>query len=322
MVERESRPDVGELERARERIRPYLNRTPLWHSSTLSRMTGHEVYVKAELFQRTGSYKPRGMLNRLLLTSPEERRRGVITFSSGNAAQGLAYAASVLDIRATVVMPCKASTVKAEATRGYGADVVLHGTVHEAYELCREIERKDGLLYVHPYDDLEVMAGHASVAFEILDDVSEPFAIYVPVGGGGMAGGVALGLIARRSSARLYGAEPKGAPKMFQSLNAGHPVVLEDPRTIADGLAAPTAGAHCFPLIRERVEEIVLVEDADIVEAMKLLMIRLKLYVEPAGAAALAAYLATASRHPSGSKIVCLVSGGNIDLPRLLELIE
>lgn len=314
-------PGAEELQRVRERIEPYLHRTPLWHSSTLSAMTGLSVYVKAELFQKTGSYKPRGMLNRVMSLPEEKKRQGVITFSSGNAAQGLAYAAKVADVKATVVMPLRASPVKLEATRGYGADVILFGTAQEALNHAIAIAKERDLTFVHPYDDMDLMAGHASVGLEILDELPDASALYVAVGGGGMLGGVALALMGRGSTARLFGAEPAGAPKMFRSLEEGRPVRLDHLDTIADGLAAPSAGESCYPLIRERAEAVILVEDSAITEAMKLLMVRLKLYAEPSGAASVAALLQSAAQIPANSIVVCLISGGNLDPDRAKALL-
>lgn len=309
------------LRAARARIAPHIHKTPLMRSATLSNMTGREVYLKAELFQKTGSYKPRGFLNRLMLLTAAERRRGVITFSAGNAAQGLAYAAAIVGTAATVVMPATASPVKAVATKQYGAEVILQGTPRECLTFCLQTASERGLLYVSSYDDLDLMIGHASLGSEILDELPGVQAIYVGVGGGGMIGGLALALQAFGSSAKLVGAEPTGAPKMERSLRAGRAVALEKVDTIADGLAAPVAGTLCFDLVRARADGIVLVEDAQIVESMKLLMMRAKLLAEPAGAASLAALIADTERTNAGAQVVCLISGGNIDLERLKTLI-
>lgn len=309
------------IEAARQRIEPYIHRTPLWPSTMLSRLTGRRVYLKAELLQKTGSYKPRGILNRVMELSPGQKSQGVITFSAGNAGQALAYAAAIVGTRATIVMPATASPLKAEATRQYGGEVILHGKPTECFDHCMQIAGERGLLYISSYDDMGLMVGHASMGLEILDELPAVDAIYVPVGGGGMAGGLTLALEARGSTAKLLGAEPEGAPKMARSFDEGRPVALDSVNTVADGLAAPSAGSHCYAVIRNRVEAIRLVSDTAIVDAMKLLMLRAKLYVEPSGAASVAAFLEDVGRTPSGATVVCVISGGNLDLGRLKALL-
>lgn len=309
--------DRPEIERIRERISPYLHRTPLWRSDTLSRLTGHEVFLKAELFQKTGSYKPRGMLWSLMSMSPEQRARGVITFSAGNAAQGLAYAANIVGSKATVVMPATASPTKAQATRDYGAEVILHGTAQECLAHCRQLAADRQLTFVSSYDDVALMQGHSTMGLELVEDLPNMDAVFVGVGGGGMIGGIALALQACSHSALLVGVEPEGAPAMYRSFQAGKAVALDKVATVADGLAAPSAGAHCYDVAKSRVREILLVSDAQIVDALKLLMERCKLYGEPAAAAGLAGLLSRQVDLPPGSRVVCVVSGGNFDLQRL-----
>lgn len=312
---------LSALREAQGGIKPYVHRTPLWRSRTLSEMAGSPVYLKAELFQKTGSYKPRGMLWRLLQLSPEQKAAGVITFSAGNAAQGLAYAASIVGTKATVVMPQHASPVKAEATRGYGGEVILHGTAAECFAFCLELSEKRGLTFIPSYDDEVLMAGHASLGLEIVDELPDVAAIFVGIGGGGMMGGLAMALQATGRKTRLIGVEPEGAPAMHRSLQAGHAVKLDQVNTVADGLAAPSAGERCYAMARERLEKVVLVTDDQILEAMKLLMARAKLMAEPAGAAALAGLLAGGHGLSSADNVVVIVSGGNIDLARLKTLL-
>lgn len=310
---------IDDILAARECIAPYVHRTPLWYSRTLSRVFERDVYLKAELFQKTGSFKPRGILNRLHGLGPAERRAGVITFSVGNAAQALAYASSVLGVRSTVVMPVNANPTKVQATRDYGAEVVLHGTTAEALDRCTELARERGLTYVSSYDE-PVIAGHGSLGLEILDDLPDVGAVIAGVGGGGLVAGIALALRGRKSGARVVGVEPEGAPTMYRSLRAGQPVRLESVNTIADGLAAPTVGEHSYAAVRQHVDDIVLVSDEQIREAMRLLMERCKLVVEPAGAAPVAGLSLDDSPAPRGVKVVCVLSGGNIDLSRLKHL--
>lgn len=313
--------DLSRLRQIRERIAPYIHATPLWRSTTLSRLTGHNVYLKAELFQKTGSYKPRGMLWALMQMSEAQRRSGVITFSAGNAAQGLAYAGGILGTPVVVTMPAQASPTKAQATRDYGAEVILHGTPSECLELCRNLARERSLTFLSSYDDLALMEGHATLGHEIVDALPAADVIVLGVGGGGMLGGICLALAAHDHRARLIGIEPHGAPAMSRSFASGRAVALESVQTIADGLAAPGAGEQCYQIAKSRVERIELVSDEEIVAALKLLMQRCKLFAEPAGAAALAGLVSGRLALPVGSNVVCIVSGGNLDLSRLKNLL-
>lgn len=313
--------DRSQLQHISESIAPYVHYTPLWRSAALSRMTGHEVYLKAELFQKTGSYKPRGMLWSLMSMPAAQRSRGVITFSAGNAAQGLAYAGGLLGAPVTVTMPASASPTKAQATREYGAEVILHGTAQECHALCRRLAAERELSFVSSYDDLPLMQGHATLGLELVADLPHVDAIFAGVGGGGMLGGITLALQACGSEAELIGVEPQGAPAMYRSFQAGRAVALDHVSTIADGLAAPSAGAQCYEIARGRTREIVLVSDDEIATALKLLMERCKLYAEPAGAAALAGLLSGHVRLRAGSRVVCIVSGGNLDFQRLKNLL-
>jgi threonine dehydratase len=261
------------------------------------------------------------MLWSLFNLTPPQKDAGVITFSAGNAAQGLAYAAAIVGTRATVVMPEGASPAKAEATRGYGGEVIFHGSAADCLAHCRRLSQEKGLTFVSSYDDHNLMEGHASLGSEILEDVPEASAIFVGVGGGGMMGGLAKMLLAAGSAARLIGVEPEGAPAMYRSLEEGRPAELDRVQTIADGLAAPTAGKLCFELARQRLEKIVLVTDDQIQDAMRLLMSRAKVLAEPAGAASLAGLLAGGHGLGSRDKVVVVASGGNIDLERLKTLL-
>lgn len=313
--------DRSRLQHIAAAIGPHTHRTPLWHSTTLSDMTGVEVYLKAELFQKTGSYKPRGMLWSLLSMTPEQRARGVITFSAGNAAQGLAYAGKLLGAPVTVTMPATASPTKAQATRDYGANVILHGNAQECLAKCRQIAAERQLTFVSSYDDQALMEGHATLGLELVEDLGEFDAVIAGVGGGGMLGGIALALQACNSRAELIGIEPEGAPAMRRSFEAGHAVSLDSVDTIADGLAAPSAGARCFDIARPRTREIALVNDQEIADAMRLLMGRCKLYAEPAGSAAVAGLLSGRVQLRRGATVVCVVSGGNLDFQRLKALL-
>lgn len=316
---------MTELERLKAiaaRVAPHVHRTPLISAKSLGTMLGCEVWLKAELLQRTGSYKPRGILNRLLTLGESARARGVITVSAGNAAQGLAYAAGRLGCKAIAVMPENASPAKVQATRAYGAEVILRGTAKDAFDLAHRLVDERGYVFVSPSDDPDVIEGHAGIGIEINEDLPDADLVLIQVGAGGLGAGVATGLAACGSNARIVGVEPEGANTMWLSVQAGRPVDLSGPPdTIADGLAYPFGGKHTFPVFRDKVERVVLVPDSAIREAMLLIMTRAKLYAEPSGAASLAGLLVHKELLRPYRKVVCVVSGGNLDPERLRELI-
>ncbi|HET7848443.1 MAG TPA: threonine/serine dehydratase [Pseudolabrys sp.] len=314
-------PSLEKLEGIARGIAPYLHRTPVVHSDFLSKLTGYDVYLKAELFQKSGSFKPRGMLAKLLTLKPEDRARGAITFSAGNAAQGLAYAGLITGTPVTVVMPEAASASKAAATRGYGAKVVLHGDIAEAVAHCMAIQKAENLTFVSAFDDDDLMQGHASLGLEIVADLPDLDAIIVGIGGGGLIGGVALARNATKARTRIIGVEPTGAAAMTRSLEAGKPVRIEKVQTIADGLGAPFAGERTFPIVRDHVASVVLVSDEEIVGAIGMLLARCKWLSEGAGAASVAALTSGRLNVPAGSRVCCVVSGGNIDMTRLKSLL-
>jgi threonine dehydratase len=293
---------------AREAIAGRLHRTPTFSSRALSEATGGRVFLKAELFQRTGSFKPRGVLAKLASLTPEERARGVVTWSAGNHAQALSFCAGLEGLDCLVVMSRSASPTKVAATSGYGATVDLEAPDHAvAYERLLEIVAESGRTLVHPFDDPLVIAGQGTVGLEIEEEVPEVEVVLVPVGGGGLISGVATAL-----GCRVIGVEPEGAAGLTAALAAGRPVRIE-PRTVADGLAPPFAGERALAVCRERVERVVLVSDEEIAGAMRFLYTRAKLACEPAGAAATAALLAGKVALEPGETAVALVSGGNVD---------
>ncbi len=310
---------LEDVRAARRSIDGWIHRTPCVGSATLSRMTGFRLYLKLENLQKTGSFKPRGALATMKALSAEEKERGVITISAGNHAQGVAYAASVLGCRATVVMPKTASSAKADAARAYGAEVILHGDVAAAFEKMHEIERERGLVFVHPFDAPLTVAGQGTLGLEILDDVPEADVVIAGVGGGGLLSGIALAVKESRPAARVIGVEPEGAPAMRRSLDEGRPVRLEKTDTIADGLAAPFAGSLNYEIVRKYADDVVIVTDDEIRHAMRLLLERCKTLAEPAGAAATAALLSGKVKAPPGSRVVSVVSGGNIAPETLAE---
>jgi threonine dehydratase len=307
--------DVRDAQRA---IAARVRRTPMMRSAHLSERFGVEMHFKLELFQKTGSFKVRGALNRMLGLSQEQRRRGVVTVSAGNHAQAVAWAARELGTKATVVMYARAVRSKVEATRGYGGEVIQSD--RDLLDVAREIQEERGLVMVHPFDDPAVIAGAGTVGDEIMDDVPEADVILVGVGGGGIVSGVAVAALARRPGVRIVGVEPEGAAAMRLSLDRGSPQKLDKVDTIADGLAAPWAGALTFAHVRGLGIEIVTVPDAPIAEAMWLLMERCKVVAEPAASAGLAALISGAVTVDRGARVVCLLTGGNIDRERLKTL--
>jgi len=292
---------------ARERIGDRLHRTPTFSSATLSERTGARVFLKAELFQRTGSFKPRGILNKIESLSADEKSRGVVSISAGNAAQAVAWAAGEAGIDALVIMWQGASEQKIAATRGYGATVDLEAeNPTEAFDRLHEVAEKTGRTVVHPYDDPLVIAGHGTLGLELLEDVPSLDVVLVPVGGGGLVSGVATAV-----DARVVAVEPERSAALHEALAAGHPVPVR-PDSIADGLSGPIAGEHCLEICKARGVESVLVSEEDIVEGMRFLYERAKLACEPAGAAAVAALLAGKAQLEPGSTAVAVVSGGNV----------
>jgi threonine dehydratase len=306
------------FEAANAHVAPHTYRTPLLTSRTLSEVSGFDIRLKAEMFQRTGSYKIRGPLNKLTRLTGEERRRGVVCSSAGNHAQGLALAARIYGIRAVVAMAENATPSKIAATRGYGADVVLHGAIwDDANEKAKELVREQGLTYVHPFDDLDLIAGQGTVGLEIVRDWPEVDVIVVPIGGGGLISGIAMAAKALKPSVRVIGVESSGAPGMRDSVRAGRVVTLDRVDCVIDGLRVKRVGETTFEVVRRVVDEIVTLPDDRIFEALLWTMSRTKLVVEGAAAATVGAVLEGLIVAPPGAKVVCVLSGGNVNLEQL-----
>jgi threonine dehydratase len=301
---------LNAIRAARETIGTRLHRTPIVGSATLSRMAGCPVWLKLENFQKTGSFKPRGAFNNIMSLDPAARARGVITISAGNHAQGVAWAASQVGIPSVVVMPAAASPAKAEAARGYGARVVLHGDIAAAFARLEELRAETGMSYVHAFDDEATIAGQGTVGLEIVEDLPDVERVIVGIGGGGLISGVAVAVKECLPAVRIVGVEPTGADAMTRSRAKGSPVRLERIDTIADGLAAPFAGERTFAIVQKYVDDLVLVSDDEIRGAMRLLLERCKVLAEPAGAAATAALLA--GKAGGGVSTLVIVSGGNV----------
>jgi threonine dehydratase len=300
---------------AREAIGGRLHRTPLFSSRALSERIGAEAYLKAELFQKTGSFKPRGMLAKLASLTAEERSRGIVTWSAGNAGAGAAFSARELGISCRVFMWRTANPIKIAACRGYGAEVDLEsqGPAEAHHRLLAFVE-ETGATFVHPFDDPVLQAGYGAISLEILEDNPETTTIVVPIAGGGLIAGIASAV-----DVRVVGVEPELAPTMARALEAGRPVEIQ-PHSIADGLGAPFTGEHTLSVVRDRVADVVLVSEDEIKDAMRFLYGRTKLACEPAGAAATAALLSGKVAVEPGSTVVSIVSGGNAD-PRVAAAI-
>ena len=305
---------LDDVQRARQTVGGRLRHTPLLSSRTLGEQLGCAAFLKAELLQRTGSFKPRGVLTKLAALSRQERARGVVGISAGNHAQALAYGAAVESLDALVVMWQGASAAKIDATRGYGAEVDLKASdPAEAFERLAEVVQETGRTLVHPFDDPAIMAGQGTVGVEIVEDAPEVDVVVVPIGGGGLISGVSTAVKGLRPGARVIGVEPEGSAAMRLALDAGEPVHLT-PLSVADGLNAPFAGTNALGVVRERVDDVVLVSEEEIARGFRFLYERAKLACEPAGAAATGALLAGKIALEQGETVVSVVSGGNVAL--------
>jgi threonine dehydratase len=313
---------LADIRAARERIRSRIYESPCPRSERLSRRTGCDVHLKLENLQMTGSFKERGARNRLLQLTAAERQAGVIAASAGNHAQGLAFHAGLEGIASTIVMPTATALIKVTATRNYGAEVVLYGDSYDdaAAEALR-IQRERGLVSVPAFDDPAVIAGQGTIGLELLEQVTDLDAVVIPVGGGGLASGIAVAIKEQKPDVRIYGVEAEQVPSMKRALEVGHPVLVEARRTIAEGIGARQSGVHTFELARRYLDAVVLVDEEALSEAILTLLEEEKTVAEGAGAAALAALLEQ-QLPVKGQKVVVLVSGGNIDVNVLSRIID
>ena len=310
------------IREARQALDGRLHQTPLFSSSRTSERIGVDVFLKAELFQRTGSFKPRGAFVRLLQLTAAERARGVIAASSGNHAQALAYCARALGIDCLAVMWQTASEPKISAVRAYGAQVDLEATNGlEAMERAEQLAARTGRIPVPAYNDDDVMAGQGTLGLEILDQIASPDAVLVPVSGGGLLAGVATAIKATNPTTRIIAVEPAASPSLSRALAARHPVETSQD-SIADGLAAPHIGERCLPVIEHVVDDVVSVSDDEIIAATRWLYNAAKLACEPAGAATTAALLSGRTALEPGESAVAVVSGGNIDFEALRQILH
>lgn len=305
----------------KERISKYIHETPIDFSSTFSKIVGANIYLKMENLQKTGSFKVRGALSKLLNLTDEEKRRGVIAVSAGNHAQGVAYAAKILGISATIVMPETAPVSKYLATKGYGAEVILYGSyLHESMKKAEELIREKNLVLVHPYDDINVILGQGTIGLELLS--LSPDYVVVPVGGGGLISGISIAMKAKNKNVKIIGVQSSASPSLKISKDLGRLVEIEPSYSIADGILVKSPSKLTFDIINNLVNDIVLVDDDEIAEAIALLLERNKTVVEGAGAASLAAILSGKIKIKENSKVVCVLSGGNIDVSLLARIAE
>ena len=313
---------LGDVVAARKRLEGAIYYTPCAHSQMLSSVTGQQVYLKLENLQMTGSFKERGALNRIALLTAEQARRGVVAASAGNHAQGVAYHATKRGIRALIVMPLATPLVKVTATRGFGAEVVLHGANYdEAYEEARRICAAQEMTFIHPFDDPAVMAGQGTIGLELLEQVQGLEAVVVPIGGGGLIGGVACAIKESNSKIKVVGVQTSRLPSMAVAVREHHPVTIPPGTTIADGIAVRRAGEVTYPVVARYVDEIVTVDEDEIASAILTLLEREKTLAEGAGAAGLAALLQKKATL-NGAKTAVVIGGGNIDVTLLSRIIE
>ena len=315
---------IDDIREAQTFLRGKIHRTPLFSSRLIGQMTQPQtqLWLKAENLQKTGSFKPRGVLFKLSRLTAEERRRGLLTVSAGNTAQTLAWAAGLQGIPCTVIVPNGAPKSKTDAATAYGAEVIRHGSNHhESWEFANKLLAERGLTLVHPYDDELVIAGHGTIGLEILEDRPDVQVVLVPIGGGAISTGIGLAIKTLRPDVRIIGVEPALAPKMSRALAAGEPVDIGASTTVADGLRAPKVGQINLELAQRYLDAVVQVSDAAITAAVSLVLLRAKLLAEPSGVATVGALLEGKADIPAGAVTVAVISGGNPDKSRLIEIL-
>lgn len=312
--------DITSIKQAQQRIKPYVKRTSLEHSKTLSKYLRTNVFVKFELFQKTGSFKVRGAFNKLLSLPAEERKRGVVAISGGNHAQAVAYASNVLGVDAVVLMPQSTPQNYLEATRNYGATIDLQPTIQDAFKKIKNYESQ-GRIFIHPFDDPLVMSGQGTVGLEIMEDLPQTTDIIMSIGGGGFHGGVSTAVKAIKPGVRIFGVETIGADAMSQALKAGQPVELSAITSIAKTLGAPSVSPQTLALAQEHLEEVIVVSDDEAVHALKFILERLKVLTEPAASCTLAAASQLKDRFPKDSNLVLIFCGGNLSVADLFKYV-
>ncbi|MBG5882130.1 threo-3-hydroxy-L-aspartate ammonia-lyase [Providencia alcalifaciens] len=313
-------PTYQDVEAAAQRIAGIAHKTPVMTSTTVNKEFGAELFFKCENFQRMGAFKFRGALNALSQLTPTQKKAGVIAFSSGNHAQGIALAAQMLNIPATILMPIDSPEVKVAATQGYGAKVIRFDRyTQDREQLCRELAEKEGLTIIPPYDHVDIIAGQGTAAKELFEEVGELDALFVCLGGGGLLSGCALAARALSPNCKVYGVEPEAGNDAQQSFRSGKIVHIDTPKTIADGAQTQHVGNYTFELIKQNVDDILTVTDAQLVDRMKFYAERMKIIVEPTGCLSFAAALKM-KEQLRGKRIGIIISGGNVDIKRFAEL--
>ena len=306
--------------KAKEKLSKVLLKTSLIHSPIFSKEAGNEVYIKPENLQKTGSFKIRGAYNKITNLNDEEKKKGVIASSAGNHAQGVAYGAKESGIKAVIVMPKSTPLIKVESTKQYGAEVVLHGDVYDdAFKKAKELEEKEGYIFVHPFDDEDVIYGQGTIALEILEELPETDIILVPIGGGGLISGIACAAKILKPEIKIIGVEPDGAASAYEAIKEDKVVELKEANTIADGTAVKKIGNTTFEYIKKYVDEIITVSDYELMEAFLLLVEKHKIIAENSGILSLAALKKLKEKN---KKVVSVVSGGNIDVLMISSMIN
>ena len=314
-------PDSRAVRAAAERVRGVARRTPVMTSGTLNERAGAQVFLKCENFQRVGAFKFRGAYNALSQLDEEQKRRGVLTFSSGNHAQAIALAGKLLDIQTTIIMPTNAPAAKLAATRGYGAEVILFDPAErKREEFAAELNAERGMTVIPPYDHADVVAGQGTAALELFEEVGELDVLFVPCGGGGLLSGSAIAAKDCAPACQVIGVEPELADDATRSFRSGRLHSVHNPETIADGLRTPSLGKVTFPLVRQDVDDMVTVSEAEIVDTMRFLWTRMKLVVEPSGAVAVAPLLRGSTLR--NKRVGAIISGGNVDLATACALLQ
>ena len=310
--------NITDIHKAYSNISINIHRTPISTSTYLSQKFNSKIFFKQELFQKTGSFKIRGVLNKLSSLSSDQLKKGVISLSSGNHAQAVAYGSKIYNISSTIVMPTYSTKSKIEATKGYGAKVII--TDEDLITVVNEIQKETNATLIHPFDDDHIIAGQGTLGLEITEDMPDIDHIFTAIGGGGLISGICIAMKAHNPKIKIIGIEPEGADGMRQSLEKRKPVTLDSINTIADGLSAPFIGKKNFEIVQKHIDQLITVSDKEIIETMWLIFERTKLFVEPSAAAGLAPILFDKYKLPINSKAMFILCGGNIDKEKLIQI--
>ncbi|WP_297714504.1 threonine ammonia-lyase [Clostridium sp.] len=311
---------LEKIKEARENIRDVITKTPLLYSNVFSKSSNNNVYMKCENLQLTGAYKIRGALNKIISLSEEEKAKGVICSSAGNHAQGVAYASSLMGVESCIVMPQTTPYLKVESTKNYGGNIVLHGKCYDdAFIKAKTIEEEEGKVFIHPFNDMDVIYGQGTIALEIFEEINNLDYILVPIGGGGLISGISLAAKALNPNVKIVGVQAEGASSMALSIQKDKVCTLDSVNTIADGISVKTPGDKTFEIVREYVDEIITVSENDIVESFLLLVEKHKLVAEASGVVTLAALKKLKAKNKN---VCCILSGGNIDMLTISTLIN